>query len=367
MSHAAITPSAATASLPPRILAIDAFCGAGGLSYGMKQAGVTVVAGIDLDPACSYPFEANVEAPFLQRDIRDITGAHLSALWRGDSVRVFAGCAPCQPFSSYRRGVDTSAEEEWSLIDDFSNLVKDTKPELVTMENVPRALNTKVFQRFIKRLRRLGYSVDWRSCRCVDYGLAQTRRRLVLIASLLGEISIPAGSRLSQPPITVRDVIGSLPKIKAGQIDAHDSLHRSRSMSKTNLKRIEASKPRGTWLDWPEELRAPCHRKESGATYRNVYARMAWDEPSPTITTLAHNFGTGRFGHPVQNRAISLREAAMLQSFPPSYRFVKAGAPVHFTSLGRLIGNAVPPLIGQMIGSTIVDHVTACLSDARHA
>lgn len=346
-----------------RILTIDAFCGAGGLSYGMKQAGVAVVAGFDVDPACRYPFENNVEAPFLERDIREVTASHLNGLWRGDSVRVLAGCAPCQPFSPYRRGIDTSDEEQWSLIEVFSNLVKATKPEMVTMENVPRALNTQVFQRFVQLLRRIGYSVASKSCRCVDYGVAQSRRRLVLIASLLGEISIPEGSRHGLPPATVRDVIGGLPKLKAGQIDALDSLHRSRAMSETNSERIKASMPGGTWLDWPEELRSPCHREASGASYRNVYARMEWDKPAPTITTLAHNFGTGRFGHPVQNRAISLREAAMLQSFPRSYRFVKPGMPVHFKSLGRLIGNAVPPLIGQMIGAAIVKHVAANLNE----
>src|SRR5207249_7390346 len=114
--------------------------------------------------------------------------------------------------------------------------------------------------------------------------------------------------------------------------------------------------PGGTWQDWPVALRAPCHQRESGATFRNVYARMEWDEPAPTITTMAYNFGTGRFGHPEQDRAISLREAAILQGFPQTYRFVRRNGPVEFLSMGRLIGNAVPPMIAKAVGGALMDH-----------
>src|SRR5262245_54611662 len=121
-----------------RLAAIDLFCGVGGLSYGLERAGLPVVAGIDVDGACSYPFEANVGAPFLQMDVRDVTAAHLKRLWPEASHRVLAGCAPCQPFSPYRRGADTSHEEQWPLLREFGRLVESTLPELVTMENVPR-------------------------------------------------------------------------------------------------------------------------------------------------------------------------------------------------------------------------------------
>lgn len=124
------------------------------------------------------------------------------------------------------------------------------------------------------------------------------------------------------------------------------------------MSRIKASTPGGTWKDWPEGLRAPCHRRETGATFRNVYARMEWDKPSPTITTLAHNFGTGRFGHPEQDRALSLREAALRQGFPREYGFVRNGERVLFDRIGRLIGNAVPPPLGRAVGEAIIDHVT---------
>src|SRR5690606_35410329 len=126
------------------------------------------------------------------------------------------------------------------------------------------------------------------------------------------------------------------------------------------LARLRASKPGGSWRDWPEELRAACHRRSTGSTFKSVYARMEWDEPSPTITTQAFNFGTGRFGHPEQDRAKSLREAAILQGFTKKYNFVWKGSEAKFITLGRLIGNAVPPPLGKAIGKKLMDHVKAC-------
>jgi DNA (cytosine-5)-methyltransferase 1 len=341
----------------PRVVAIDLFCGAGGLSKGLQDAGISVVAGIDIDPACKYPFESNIDAAFVQEDVRKVTAAHLSALWRGVPVRLLAGCAPCSPFSPYRRGVDTSKEEHWPLLAEFGRLVRDTKPELVTMENVPRIGSTAVFERFVADLRSAGYNVSWRSCYGPDYGVPQQRRRLVLLASLLGELGVPEGPLRGGNHLTVRETIGKLPKLTHGKADPKDAVHKSRTLSDINLKRIRASRPGGTWEDWSKELRAPCHRKKKGATFRNVYARMEWDKPAPTITTLAHNFGTGRFGHPTQDRAISLREAAMLQGFPREYRFVKPRDDVQFTRIGRLIGNAVPPPLAKVIGEAILRHV----------
>lgn len=138
-----------------------------------------------------------------------------------------------------------------------------------------------------------------------------------------------------------------------------DPLHQTATLSPTNLLRIRASKPGGTWRDWDPELVATCHRKRSGKTYPSVYGRMSWDEPAPTVTTQFFGFGNGRFGHPEQDRAISLREGAILQSFPKNYRFVKPGEPIHFSILGRLIGNAVPVKLGEAIGRSLVAHVLA--------
>ncbi|MEU8020957.1 DNA cytosine methyltransferase [Micromonospora haikouensis] len=350
-----------------RISAVDLFCGVGGLSYGLQEAGIHVAAGVDLDRTCDYPYRRNVRAPFHRRDVRDLSVDELSAMWPAGAVRVLAGCAPCQPFSSYRRGVDTSNEAQWPLVDEVRRLVRGTMPEIVTMENVPRIGGTQIFRDFVEQLREYGYRVDFGSCYCPAYGVPQHRRRLVLVASLLGDIAVPRGVVAPSGYATVRQAIGGLPPIGHGETHSADPLHKSRTLEPLNLERIKRSSPGGSWKEWPEELRAPCHRKASGATFRNVYARMAWDEPSPTITTLSYSFGAGRFGHPEQDRAMTLREAAILQSFPKDYEFVPPGGAVQFAPLGRLIGNAVPPLLAMAVGAAIVEHVGAERGAVRKA
>ncbi|MDQ2587305.1 DNA cytosine methyltransferase [Saccharothrix yanglingensis] len=346
------------AARPLKISAVDLFCGVGGLSYGLRESGIHIAAGLDLDPACAYPFRTNLQAPFHQRDVCDLEAGELAAMWPDDTrIRILAGCAPCQPFSSYRRGVDTSQERQWPLVNEVRRLIEGTMPEIVTMENVPRIGSASVFKDFVIQLRTLGYHVDFKSCHCPTYGVPQHRRRLVLLASLLGEIKVPKGTVSPSEYATVRQAIHDLPPVAHGETHPHDRFHKSRTLSETNFERIQKSTPGGTWEEWPEELRAPCHRKESGSTFRNVYARMAWDEPSPTITTMSYNFGTGRFGHPEQDRALTLREAANLQSFPSDYEFVAPNKPVQFAPLGRLIGNAVPPQLAKAVGAAIVDHV----------
>ena len=222
------------------------------------------------------------------------------------------------------------------------------------MENVPRVTNHEPYREFMATLSALGYSVDARRIRCADLGIPQERRRFVLVASRLGEVNLmtPVCDLIS-----VRDAIASLPRLAAGETDHHDRLHKARFLTPVNLKRIRASKPGGTWSDWPRKLRAPCHQVESGSSYKSVYARMEWDKPAPTITTQCYNFGTGRFGHPEQDRAISLREAAILQSFPRNYSFVPADKPVYFASVGRMIGNAVPPRLGWVVGKSLLTHL----------
>jgi DNA (cytosine-5)-methyltransferase 1 len=340
-----------------KISAVDLFCGVGGLSYGLQEAGIDVVAGVDIDPNCEHPYQANIRAPFHRMDVRRLDAAELAGMWSKGSIRVLAGCAPCQPFSSYRRGADTSKEAQWPLVDEVGRLVEGTKPEIVTMENVPRIGSTPVFLAFVAKLEKLGYSVHFESCYCPAYGVPQHRRRMVLVASLLGEIRVPKGRVSSADYVTVEQVIRGLPPLGHGESDPTDRLHKSRTLTPINLERIRSSTPGGTWEEWREDLRAPCHRKSSGSTFRNVYARMVWNEPSPTITTLSHNFGTGRFGHPEQDRAISLREAAILQSFPRDYEFVSPDQPVQFAPLGRLIGNAVPPKLAQAVGEAVIGHV----------
>ena len=163
-------------------------------------------------------------------------------------------------------------------------------------------------------------------------------------------------------PKTVRQAIGRLRPLDAGQSAPRDRLHAASTLSEKNLQRIRVSKPGGTWRDWPEDLVADCHRAASGKTYPGVYGRMEWDKPAPTMTTQCYGFGNGRFGHPEQDRAISLREAAILQSFPRDYAFVPDDGEVSFTALGRLIGNAVPVDLGRAIARSINSHLASVVA-----
>lgn len=340
----------------PEIVGVDLFCGAGGLTHGLVRGGINVKAGVDLDPSCRYPFEENNDAVFLERDVNDISPDELAPYFEQGNLSLLAGCAPCQPFSSYSQsGRSKKRGMDWQLVSSFGRLVESLQPDLVTMENVSQLAGHKVFEDFLGYLK--GYAVQWSVVECTKIGIPQSRKRLVLLASKLGAQGLELDYEASVPPRTVRDEIEGLPPIAAGEQHSRDPLHIACSLSETNLKRIKASKPGGTWRDWDPELIAPCHRKDSGSTYPSVYGRMEWDSPAPTITTQCFGYGNGRFGHPVQHRAISLREAAMLQTFPESYKFVQDGEPIRFNRLGRLIGNAVPVRLGEVIGKTLVNHV----------
>jgi DNA (cytosine-5)-methyltransferase 1 len=340
------------------ISCVDLFCGAGGLTHGFKLEGVPVAAGIDIDPACRFPYEKNNKAKFVERDVSNVMPAELNALFGDADLKILAGCAPCQPFSIYTRRYEHSGKDgRWELLYEFARLVNGTQPDVITMENVPAVANHDVFRDFFDTLKRLGYDVWFNVVDSSQYGVPQTRRRMVLLASRHGDI------RMIEPttnaPITVRQAIGSLRTLRAGEAAPGDKLHVSSTLSEKNLKRIKVSKPGGTWRDWPEHLIADCHRAESGRTYPGVYGRMEWDKPAPTITTQCYGFGNGRFGHPEQDRAITLREAAIIQSFPRDYAFIPDDGEVSFKSLGRLIGNAVPVELSRAIARSINTHLAA--------
>ena len=339
---------------PP--VAVDLFCGAGGLSYGMQRAGLAITGGMDIDPACRHPYEANVKAVFYECDIREVSHELVASLFPVGSARILAGCAPCQPFSTYARG-DRLRKRPWQLLGKFGELVSKVQPEVVTMENVPRLTKHPVFEDFLSVLRRSDYHCSHSVIRCADYGVPQTRERLVLLASRLGHVELMPPTRAEGESATVRDTIEHLEAIGAGGTSPSDPLHKSSGLSQRNLQRIRHSKPGGTWRDWDDDLRATCHARSSGRTYPSVYGRMQWDEPAPTITTQFHGYGNGRFGHPDQDRAISLREGALLQTFPEDYSFVPEGEPVHTAPIARLIGNAVPVRLGEAIGRSIRTHL----------
>ena len=338
------------------IVAVDLFCGVGGLTRGLRRAGISVALGVDVDPNCEYPFEWNNHAKFRKMSVSDVTAEELNTAWKGARYRLLAGCAPCQPFSTYSQAWDPSSDERWPLLLQFGRLVKETRPDFVTMENVPKLQQQEVFVQFKATLESLGYGVSDAVVNCADYGVPQARNRLVLLAARGRQIAL-APPRPGRNPRTVRQEIGKLPALAAGGASSKDPLHRCSELSPLNLARIKVSVPGGSWKDWPDDLRTECHSRESGRGYVSVYGRMNWDEPAPTVTTQFYGFGNGRFGHPEQERAISLREGAMLQSFPKGYRFVKPGDEIKMKTLGRLIGNAVPVKLGEAIGRSIVRHV----------
>lgn len=344
----------------PKINAVDLFCGAGGLTHGLQRAGIDVVAGYDVEESCRFAYEHNNQAKFINQDVTKLRKEEVEEHLRGADFTLLAGCAPCQPFSTYSRTTNTTRanDRRWSLLNSFGRLVAEVRPDFVTMENVPGLVDQPVFDNFLQQLTNAGYQYDHHVVFCPDYGMAQTRKRLMLVASLGGEVRLPEPTHTPDRYMTVAEVIACLPALVAGQTHCDDSLHRASILSPINLKRIQASVPSGSWLDWPEELRANCHRKDSGKTFPSVYGRMAWDQPSPTITTQCNGYGNGRFGHPEQDRAISLREAALLQSFPQNYQFFPKDEKRSISALAKMIGNAVPVRLGEVVGQSILAALT---------
>ena len=343
------------------IQGVDLFCGAGGLTRGLEDAGLKISLGIDIDPTCEFPYRANNSASFLLKSIEGLSASDFSSSFENAPFKLLAGCAPCQPFSTYSRSSVSQNDDRWNLLRHFARLVQESKPHLVTMENVPRLEREAVFSEFVDSLKSEDFKVFYAVVNSADYGVPQQRKRLVLLASKLGQIRMIEPTFSEKGHISVKKAIGNLPRLEAGEICVDDPLHQASSLSPLNLKRIRASKPGGTWRDWDEELKAKCHRRASGKTYVGVYGRMNWNEPSPTITTQFYGFGNGRFGHPEQDRAISLREGAILQSFADDYEFVPRGEPICRKMIGRLIGNAVPVKLGSAIGKSIFRHVESWL------
>lgn len=341
----------------PLIEAVDLFCGAGGLTCGLNASKkVRVRCGIDNDPQCEYPYTYNNQCKFVLQKIENVTPQDVASHFSPKSIRLLAGCAPCQTFSRYNPRADEK-DVRWWLILEFMRLIRAIRPELVTMENVPGLTKQKIFHDFVQSLQQAGYAVEYQVVDCSRYGLPQCRHRLVVLASRYGKVSLLSPDEAGAKPQTVRDAIGRLPELEAGETWKDDPLHCTRNLSKINLERIRNSVAGGTWRSWPKELIVKCHMNDSGKHYGSVYGRMEWDKPSPTITTQFFGYGNGRFGHPEQDRAISLREGAIFQGFPKDYVFTKPDTPISGTTVGRLIGNAVPVKLGEIIGLSLANHV----------
>jgi len=338
--------------------AVDLFCGVGGLTHGLIKSGIPVNAGYDIDESCEYPYEINNNTRFISGDISKITAADVNRYFPEDHVKILVGCAPCQPFSAYTRRYEKKDDDQrWSLLNSFARLIRGIEPDIVSMENVPLLEKHAPFAVLIRTLDRMKYKYSFQPVHCEAYGVPQKRTRLVLLASRLGKIELIPPTHEPDEYATTRDAIGQLEKIEAGEASETDHLHRAQKLSPLNKKRIRKSLPGRSWRDWDADLICPCHRKKTGSSYESVYGRMSWDQPSPTITTEFFNYGSGRFGHPEQDRALSLREGANLQSFPTDYIFANPNKPISFKECATHIGNAVPVRLGEIIGKSINEHL----------
>lgn len=336
--------------------AIDLFCGAGGLTCGLKQAGFSVLAGIEFKEIAAETYLKNHNTTLLlQDDICNLSPLDvMKALGlRPGELSLLAGCPPCQGFSSLRTRNKASSVDDHrnDLIFEFLRWVKVFLPKTVMMENVPALAKDVRMQTAMSQLKELGYCIDDTSLRIeniADYGVPQRRVRMILTASLYGSITPPHAADIKT---TVKETIGNLPK--AG--NSGDSLHDLREDRSEKIKKLISLIPKngGSRSDLPEEYWLECHKRYPEG-FKDVYGRMNWDDVAPTITGGCHNPSKGRFLHPEEDRAITLREAALLQTFPHDYYFsLKRGK----DSAALMIGNALPPKFIRQQGEAIAKHL----------
>ncbi len=338
----------------------DFFCGCGGTSVGLREAGMEIEFGLDNDPQASETYRANFpSASFIERDIQNVELDEIAAAVGKDSSDplLVSACAPCQPYSTFvgTRRADTRR----ALLLRLLPVIEALRPTFVFVENVPGLkmahANASTFARFCKALRGLGFHVTSSVVDCQAYGVPQRRRRLVILASLLAPLAVPQETHGKgpemQPLRTVWQAIGHLPPLAAGESHPEVPNHLSSAVTEINLRRLRATPPGGGRRDWPEDLRLACHQNHSG--HCDVYGRMHADAPAPVLTTKCTSISNGRFGHPYEDRPISVREAACLQTFPESFSF-NGG----IKSATRQVGNAVPVLLARRMGEAFVQQLS---------
>lgn len=334
----------------------DFFSGCGGTSCGFDQAGMDVVMGLDIDADAARTYRANFpQAQFIESDIRTLPTEVLAPLLvERNSPILFCGCAPCQPFSKQNLQKDVN-DPRRGLLTEFGRFIQVWLPDYIFIENVPGMQRIKgddgPLQGFKDLLTKLGYNYQIGVLPALWFGVPQTRERLVLLASRLPGIKLPEPTHgLNKAALsTVQDWIGNLPVIRAGETHLDDPDHQAASLSDINLKRISLTPEGGNRESWPQSLWLDCHRDHKG--HSDVYGRLSWNKPAAGLTTRCISYSNGRFGHPEQNRAISVREAACLQTFPRHYAFKG-----NLNARARQIGNAVPPLMAQRFGEAILAH-----------
>ena len=346
-----------------RVKVFDFFSGCGGASRGFQDAGMDVVFGLDWDVDASQTFKRNFpNATFESGDIRNVVVDTVHRLVEEQRPHhiLFCGCAPCQPFTKQNTTrPEPDKDDRVPLLLEFLHFIRRCEPDVVFVENVPGIQNvhpdSEPLRSFLRGLKQAGYSQP--ACGSVAlkrYGVPQGRRRFLLLTSRHGPIKLPAQTHGPDTPnpefATVRDWIGDLPAIQAGETHSEIDDHRAARLSALNLERIRATPEGGGNRDWPKELQLKCHQKTNG--YTDVYGRMSWDRPASGLTTRCISYSNGRFGHPKQDRAISIREAACLQTFPMDFGF--SG---NLNSRARQIGNAVPVRLTEVLGHHVISHL----------
>lgn len=358
------------------IVAFDFFCGCGGTSRGFRNAGIDIAFALDIDPDVKSTFTLNFpETIFCHKSITKLTASDLQPAIdkHKDSYKLFCGCAPCQPFTK-QNTESPKRDTRKSLLSQFGIIIEEFNPDFIFVENVPGLQKVPKhkqgpFPAFKELLKKMGYHITCGVVAAQDYGAPQLRRRFVLLASKHGEINIPApthGKDRDNPYKTVRNAIADLPAITAGETykDPGVPNHRAAKLSELNIRRIKASDHDGGGRNnWPKKLWPECYTRtnENGKTYSghtDCYGRLWWDKPATGLTTRCISYSNGRFGHPEQNRAISVREAARLQGFDDDFEFTG-----NLNSMAKQIGNAVPVDLAFAMGNHFVKHIGAIDGD----
>jgi DNA (cytosine-5)-methyltransferase 1 len=332
-----------------KLKAVDFFCGAGGMSYGLQKAGIKILGGIDLDSACEKTYTSNLKnAKYIKEDITLLSCRKLKSKLKlkvNDDSLVFAGCSPCQYWSKIKTD-KTKSQKSAFLLKAFQKFIGHFKPGFIIVENVPGLLKNKkesILPDFLTFLRSQGYAYADGIISADDYGVPQKRQRYLLVATRLAtQINLPPKKKNDH--LVVRNYLGvanGFKKIEAGTKDTTQFIHTAAHLSENNLRRIKITPPdggdRSAWKN-NIDLQIDAYINKDHI-FRNIYSRMYWDRPAPTITTRFNSLSNGRFGHPEENRAISLREGATLQTFPKKFKFRGSNQ----ACIARQIGNAVPP------------------------
>ncbi|QEM89179.1 DNA cytosine methyltransferase [Kosakonia radicincitans] len=342
------------------LTAIDLFCGAGGLTCGLKQAGFDVRLGVELEHVAAITYRKNhPEHSLREADIRDLDPFELMSEmnFKPGDLDLLAGCPPCQGFSSHRtRNKTTSIDDHRNdLIFELIRFVKAFEPKVIMIENVPALAKDNRIKCVLNELCNMGYKVGPQSLQVKNtalYGVPQRRKRMILVVSRFGDISEP---EIIKPQSTVKDAIFNFPRPE----NSTDTLHNIIERRAERIKKMISLVPKngGSRSDLPIEYWLPCHVRNPNC-YRDVYGRMSWDDVAPTITGGCINPSKGRFLHPEQDRAITLREAAVLQTFPVDYYFsLQKGR--DFAAL--MIGNALPPSFIRAHALKIKEHIESLI------